>query len=67
MSDGMARAVLETATEKDNGVARTPQPPAPTTTAFRQCCEETLEPAVRAAGDRTPNGAGRSASPGTAS
>jgi uncharacterized protein YbjT (DUF2867 family) len=53
LSQGMARAMLEMMTAKENGidaeVVRTPQHALDTPTTFRQWCEEVLRPAVLAA------------------
>ncbi|GAB3961182.1 NAD(P)H-binding protein [Actinoallomurus acanthiterrae] len=52
-SEGMAQAMLDMATAKENGldkgIVRTPQHAIDTPTTFRQWCEDTLKPAVRAA------------------
>jgi len=53
MSDAMAQGLLDMMIAKDNGldnrIARTPQNAIDTPTTFRQWCEDTLKPAVRAA------------------
>jgi uncharacterized protein YbjT (DUF2867 family) len=53
MSDGMAQSLLDMMIAKDNGldngITRTPQNAIDTPTTFRQWCEDTLKPAVRAA------------------
>jgi uncharacterized protein YbjT (DUF2867 family) len=53
ISDAMAQGLLDMAIAKDNGldhgIARTPQHAIDTPTTFRQWCEDTLKPAVRAA------------------
>ena len=52
LSDAMAQALLDMMIAKDNGldncVARTPRNALDTPTTFRQWCEDTLKPAVRA-------------------
>jgi uncharacterized protein YbjT (DUF2867 family) len=53
MSETMAQSLLDMMIAKDNGldnvIARTPQNAIDTPTTFRQWCEDTLKPAVRAA------------------
>jgi uncharacterized protein YbjT (DUF2867 family) len=53
MADGMALALLDMMVAKDNGldngIVRTPRHATDTPTTFRQWCEDTLEPALRAA------------------
>ncbi|PZG17297.1 NmrA family NAD(P)-binding protein [Nonomuraea aridisoli] len=53
MSEAMAQGMVEMLIAKDDGldtgVTRTPQHAADTPTTFRQWCEETLKPALRAA------------------
>lgn len=49
MAQGMLDMMIAKDNGLDNGVARTPQNAIDTPTTFRQWCEETLEPAVKAA------------------
>ena len=53
MSETIAQSLLDMMIAKDNGldngIARTPQHAIDTPTTFRQWCEDTLKPAVRAA------------------
>lgn len=53
VSEAMAQGMLDMVIAKDNGldsgIARTPQHAIDTPTTFRQWCEDTLKPAVRAA------------------